>query len=338
MEIREIRVSDAEFADWSAICDAACHADDPDGPRWREREARVLYEPHEHHDVVLWLASDGGQAVGAAALGLPLRDNLRLGEPHVYVTPDKRRRGIGTALLGVVETAAEYRGRSSLLSYLSSSTQTPQTPGKHFAIQHGFTLRITEIRRVQRSPFLVDQIRQAAAAAKPYAYGYEIVTWRDRAPDELVHEFARLEARLSTDAPLGALEYEGEVWDEERVRKSENRYARMGRGTWNAAAIAPDGRMAGITRVSLMNDADNDGFQDTTIVDPAHRGHRLGLVLKAANFETIIADRPRIQQIWTWNADSNSHMIAINETMGYRVEGWDRAYQRDVRATISDRP
>ncbi|HEU0041201.1 MAG TPA: hypothetical protein VFQ15_02510, partial [Jiangellaceae bacterium] len=73
---------------------------------------------------------------------------------------------------------------------------------------------------------------------------------------------------------------------------------------------------------------DECAFQDTTIVDPAHRGHRLGLLLKAANFRSLIHDRPGVQAVWTWNADSNSQMISINETLGYRPEGWSAAYQR----------
>lgn len=332
MDIREIRVADDAFADWFATYHAATVADDPTGPQWTEDEARVLFEPHEYRDRVMWLASEESRPIGAAILSLPLRDNLQLGEPEVYVHPDARRRGIGTALLHVVERAAHTHGRRSLLTYLSSGMGTPQTAGTLFAERHGFTRRIDEVRRVLNPPFPFDAIDEAVAAARPHAADYELVTWRDQAPDKYVHEYARLEARLSTDAPLGDLDYEGEVWDEARIRKSEERCKLMDRGLWLAAAVAPDGQMAGLTEVTISKSSDRDAFQGTTIVDPEHRGHRLGILLKAANFKQVYADRPGIEQIWTWNAESNSHMIAVNETMGYRVEGWDRGYQRDVRA------
>lgn len=331
VKIREITANDADFGAWFNAQRRAVLADDPTGPQWREREVAVVYDPHEHHDVKLWLADDGGHAVGAAVLGLPLRDNLHLGEPELYVPPEFRRRGIGTALLEVVEGAARQYGRTSLMAFLSSSVDTQETPGTTFAEHHGFTLRITEIRRAQSPPFPLADIADAVKTAEPHAEGYKIITFRDSTPDELIEEYARLEARLSTDAPLGDLEYEGEVWDDARIRKSEERAARMGRASWCAVAIAPDGSMAGMTRIKIALDSDDEGFQDTTIVDPRHRGHRLGLLLKAANFTAIDRDRPGIKKIWTWNAETNAQMIAINETLGYRVEGWDRAYQRDVR-------
>lgn len=331
MEIREIKASDSDFGAWSDVHRKSSVADDPTGPLWRDSELRVVYDPHEHRDIKLWLAEDADVAVGAAALSLPMHDNLHLGEVEIYVRPESRRRGIGTALLNLLEQAADEYGRSSVLTYMSSSIQTPDTPGSLFAERHGFTFRLTEIRRVQRPPFPIDEIAKAVDAAQPYAADYEIVTWRDRTPDDYIDEYARLEARLSTDAPLGDMEYEGEVWDESRIRNSEERSARMHRDAWNAVAMAPDGSMAGMTRVVIPRDSDEHGYQDSTIVDPQHRGHRLGLLLKATNFDNFYRDRPGIQAIWTWNAESNAHMIAVNETMGYRVEGWDKMYQRDVR-------
>lgn len=331
MDIRRIHATDEAFSDWFAVYQDASATDDPSGPQWREREFRAAFEPSEHRDVLVWLAEDQSRPIGAAALILPLRDNVSLAAPEIYVRADARRRGVGTALLGVVERAASERDRTSLLAYVSSSTETPVTPGSGFAEHHGFTARITEIRRVARPPFPLETIAAAVRAAAPFAAEYEIVSWRDTAPDTYVKEYARLEGRLSTDAPMGDLEYEGEMWDEARIRTMEDRHKRAGRNIWTTAAIAPNGLMAGFTQVVIAHDSDHDALQDTTIVDPAHRGHRLGIVLKATNLEQVLADRPGVRQIWTWNAENNTNMIAINETMGYEIEGWDRAYQRDVR-------
>lgn len=330
MQIRPIKATDDAFSAWYDIYQDAYVTDYPTGPRYTEREMRVICEGHEHRAVELWLADDAGRTVGAAMLGLPLRDNLKLGEPEVWVRPDARRRGVGTALLEVVTAAAREQERSSLMTYVDGPLATPQTPGTAFAEQRGFTRRISEIARVQRPPFDLDAIVEAETAAKPFAAGYEIITWRGPVPGEHVAEYARLEARLSTDAPLGELDYEAEAWDEARIRKSEERYARMGREIWSAVAVAPGGSMAGVTRVVLLEDSDETGFQDTTLVDPEHRGHRLGLLVKAANLRHILANRPGVKSIWTWNADSNAHMISINETLGYRVAGWSAGYQRDI--------
>jgi GNAT superfamily N-acetyltransferase len=331
MLIRPIDTRDAEaFSAWYEVYLAARLADHPTGPRWLEHELSVVYEGSEHHRSRLWLAGDGGRAVGAAVLGLPMRDNLTLGEPEVFVRPEARRRGIGTALLRAVEDAARTERRTSLLVYLEGPTSRSATSGTRFAEHHGFDRRITEIARVQRPPFDVEAIDAAVREAEPFAVGYEIVTWRDEVPDPYVAEFARLEARLSLDAPLGELDYEGEVWDEPRIRAAEQRRRRMRRQSWNAAAVASDGSLAGMTTIVIAVDSDDTAFQDTTIVDPVHRGHRLGLLLKAANVRAVLAERPGVRAVWTWNAETNTQMIAINETLGYRVEAWSAGYQRDL--------
>jgi hypothetical protein len=85
-----------------------------------------------------------------------------------------------------------------------------------------------------------------------------------------------------------------------------------------------------MTTIVIAVDSDDTAFQDTTIVDPVHRGHRLGLLLKAANVRAVLAERPGVRAVWTWNAETNTQMIAINETLGYRVEAWSAGYQRDL--------
>jgi hypothetical protein len=63
--------------------------------------------------------------------------------------------------------------------------------------------------------------------------------------------------------------------------------------------------------------------QGITLVDPAHRGHRLGLWTKIENLRYAIDELPGMRYIDTWNATVNAHMIAINERMGFRpVDAW----------------
>ncbi len=40
---------------------------------------------------------------------------------------------------------------------------------------------------------------------------------------------------------------------------------------------------------------------------------------------------PGLATIDTWNMESNSFMIAVNETLGYEVLGRELEFQRDVR-------
>jgi len=60
----------------------------------------------------------------------------------------------------------------------------------------------------------------------------------------------------------------------------------------------------------------------------SHRGHRLGLLLKADMMRWLADAEPELEQLDTWNMESNTHMIAVNERLGYRVMGREMQFQR----------
>ncbi|MGZ4492490.1 MAG: GNAT family N-acetyltransferase, partial [Nocardioidaceae bacterium] len=51
----------------------------------------------------------------------------------------------------------------------------------------------------------------------------------------------------------------------------------------------------------------------------AHRGHRLGLLLKIEMLRWVAAVRPEVRATETWNSTANHHMLAVNERLGTRV-------------------
>ena len=328
--IRTIDASDDAYSAWFAAYDAAHQHDFPDGPHWVEHESRVRNTPNSEYDCCVLMATDeAGATVGAAVAHLPLNDNLTMAQFEVAVPPVFRRRGIGTALLHAAEAEARRRGRTRFMADIEGPAGPYESSGTRFAEHHGYTRRIVEILRAQRLPIDAARLDELEQAARPHAAGYEIVTWRDLVPDQYIDEYARMMARMSTDAPLGELDYEPEQWDAARV---ENRYARvalMRRGSWGAAAMALDGTMAGLTEIVASHDSDRLAFQDETIVDPQHRGHRLGLMVKIANLRRLLHDRPGVQSVWTGNADTNTFMISVNEKLGYEIAGWMAGYQRD---------
>jgi hypothetical protein len=60
----------------------------------------------------------------------------------------------------------------------------------------------------------------------------------------------------------------------------------------------------------------------------AHRGHRLGGLLKLDMLRWLADEQPQLETIDTWNAESNGHMIGVNEALGYEVIGRALAFQR----------
>ena len=79
------------------------------------------------------------------------------------------------------------------------------------------------------------------------------------------------------------------------------------------------GEMAAMTQVAIDPESPQWGHQALTAVTRAHRGHRLGLLVKAEMLEWLASAEPQIEQIDTGNAASNQHMIAVNEALGYEV-------------------
>jgi GNAT superfamily N-acetyltransferase len=88
-----------------------------------------------------------------------------------------------------------------------------------------------------------------------------------------------------------------------------------------AALAGPDdevAEVAGWTRLVLPADAGEPARQLDTAVLPDHRGHGLGLWLKATMLRRVREADPAVAEITTGTADDNRHMHALNAALGYR--------------------
>jgi GNAT superfamily N-acetyltransferase len=156
-------------------------------------------------------------------------------------------------------------------------------------------------------------------------------TWEDHIPDEWIDQFADLETRLTMDEPNADLELEPEPWDADRVRYYDAQYAAAGKGYLvTAAEHVPSGRIVAMTMLLYVKDRKDFSEQETTIVLPEHRGHRLGMLVKAVNLQAHARVRPETRRISTWNNENNPHMLAINVALGFRPAGGSAALQAKV--------
>ena len=64
-----------------------------------------------------------------------------------------------------------------------------------------------------------------------------------------------------------------------------------------------------------------------------HRGHRLGMRMKLANLVALDDADPTRERIYTWNADENEHMLAINVALGFRPFALESTWQRPAAAS-----
>jgi RimJ/RimL family protein N-acetyltransferase len=168
-------------------------------------------------------------------------------------------------------------------------------------------------------------------AATPGAPGYSVVQWRDRAPEEYLTDIGRLDGRLFLDAPTGDLVIEAPTVDAARVRQGEEVGLAHGERTYHTG-IRHDasGALVAWTTLAFESTIPWHAWQHITIVDPAHRGHRLGLWCKAVNLRWVCEREPALRVVDTWNAAANTHMIAINEALGFRAVDVFTQWQKEI--------
>ena len=142
---------------------------------------------------------------------------------------------------------------------------------------------------VERRPGLVAEVGGAAD-------DYTMVTFDTVCPDEHLASFGRLLGMLIAEIPLGDLDLEDSEWTPERLRAAEQRCVSIGRHVLTALAIAPDGSVAGSSDVRINAADSSHGQIGITLVDPAHRGHRLGLALKIATARPRAGGLPRLRE------------------------------------------
>jgi hypothetical protein len=203
------------------------------------------------------------------------------------------------------------------------------SPGAPFAIGRGYQARSREIHRRQHLDELpVDKLEVLHTEAAAFAAAYELVRIVGSAPAELLDGLAGLTTAIN-DAPLDDLDIEDEVSSPERVRNYEA--ARIGSGERLYRLVArhrETGALAGHTIVVVEGERPWIGFQHDTAVAREHRGHRLGLLLKSAMNLWLADVEPQLRTIDTWNAESNDHMVEVNDVLGYRWMGRVLAFQR----------
>jgi hypothetical protein len=133
------------------------------------------------------------------------------------------------------------------------------------------------------------------------------------------------------DAPTDDLDIEDEVFTPERIRRFES--AQLGRGRRIYRLVAREratGALAGHTVVGVEAERPWHSWQFDTSVLGAHRGHRLGLLLKADMLRWLADAEPQLRTLDTWNAASNAHMIRVNEALGYRVVAKETEWQKHL--------
>jgi GNAT superfamily N-acetyltransferase len=315
---------------------AAQTVDVPDLPEpcWEYFLGKMTH-PWPGHPARHFLARAGGEPAGYLSLALPDLDNTENGHVEMYVHPEHRRHGVGQALIDRAASVARQEGRKRLIgdsvAALPGGVARPDA-GTGFARSLGAKAALTDVRRrLDLATVDEDALAEQLAQAWLRADGYSLVWWRDVVPGEYIDDIAYLDGRLVKDAPMGDLVWEPEIVDRRRIRAAEAAVRARKRRRYNTGVRHnASGRVVAFTTLDLAHCPAEHAWQQITIVEPRHRGHRLGTIVKIENLRYARVHEPQLRVVDTFNAAENAHMIAINEQVGFRpVDSWIN-YQLDL--------
>jgi GNAT superfamily N-acetyltransferase len=306
-----------------AVHAAAVAADDPDGeppdslptfrawlsPGWQG-------EPNEAWYLPAGRAGQCGPVAGWYRIQFPDLENRDRAYLTLTVRPDIRQRGLGRALLAHAARRAAAEGRTVI-----DSQAMQGSAGEAFARRLGAEPGILDVRRIlDLRAVPAGRFAEIKATAARHAAGYSLTSWTGATPEDKLGQAAHVQNAMN-DAPREEGWFEDDIWDADRMRaRADTRVRRAGHHGYAIAAVHEEtGEMAALTRVYIDPAEPAWGHQGLTAVTRPHRGHRLGLLTKAAMLEWLTSAEPRLERIVTTNAEVNSHMIAVNEALGYRL-------------------
>lgn len=325
-------------ADVPALYDIAveAHPVDHGGPFLQDSGAFAAgFRAGEGEGVdTLVVRTPDGEIAGFTKIVTWTRDNRHLAEIIGAVRPGLRRRGYGTALVDAARARVAELGRTTIV--VETKNPVNDGPGDPGATAMFTTLGWAEVLRENYYSLDIASVDPALwekerLRAWEKATGYTLVTWADGLagpmPAELAPGIAALLSRFQSDTPTGDMAIEDMDYDAARVLADVENSRRTGRTVVNAVVRSASGEVAGWTKLSIRRGSENVGSQGITMVGAAHRGHRLGMVLKTENLRFARSLFPGLTTVLTDNAADNTYMIAVNEAMGFRLHQRSSVFQ-----------
>ncbi|GAA2172558.1 GNAT family N-acetyltransferase [Agrococcus versicolor] len=284
-----------------------------------------------------------GRLVGAAHLWLPLAESTDVLDFGTAAEPGldaSTARAVHAALVERALAVAGTERRRTIMGGSPGAATGDRTAATGFGaadpghpeaaplVAAGF-----ELEQVYRVSLLhldaVHDLRARLEAASARSRGYDVVAWQGETPGVHREAMRRLHERMSTDAPVGGLALEPEVWSDERLAAFEQQKAEGGRTIRTVAARDASGTLVGFS--TLFVGSGDVARQHDTLVVREHRGHGLGMLLKLANLVELDGHHPGHRRVSTWNAEENRPMLATNEAVGFAPIAYEAVWQRTPR-------
>ncbi len=242
---------------------------------------------------------DDGEPAGTALLMAPAPTYSIV---QLFVRPDSRRHGLGTALFETVNAAAREEGIASYLMHHSDPA------GAAFAEKLGGV-------DGQRDVASEVRLREAEIPAPVLPPGWRLVSWRGPAPDELIESYAQARAAID-DAPSPdgfALDPIDVAW----VRAMEETAAARNREIWVTVAVDERGEVGAFTDIRTSPPSSQVADTDDSATALWARRRGLATAVKRESLRRLRAERPDVEVVRTVNAEGNVGMRTVNTKVGF---------------------
>ncbi len=266
----------------------------------------------------LGVAADVPVATGTVELFMA--DNTEKAWVFANTRPERRRQGFGSTMLDFLVERARAEQRTTLITAAEYPFEADEShPYRQFLIGRGFTFSQQEVHRVLELPADNDTLDRLEAEAAAHHRDYTFADYEGLPPESMREDYCILLNHIMVDAPSGTVDFEeGRTTPDVLVQREKMSQA-AGRTTYITVALDRAGVPVAHNVLQVpATDADKIFNQDT-LVRRDHRGHRLGFATKIRNLRRVFALHPDRTAVHTWNAETNSAMVAINDAIGFRA-------------------
>lgn len=246
-----------------------------------------------------------------------------------FVLPEFRRQGIASRMLGkITELAKEWGLKKMLCGGYGKDASNGFC--KHFGAEMVSLELERKLKLSNANWTMIEEFSKPTSKNTDFA-----IELHDGNPKDQKEEYFRLYAKFCAESYTIEMEPDHDEDFTVKEMEEENKKPPEDKDKLIVAlAKTPEGKIAGLTNITIDRNNPSQSHQHITGVQKDYRGKGIGLRLKAVTALHIRDNHPQVESITTYISNENKWMADINEMMGFMVTSRNEMYRFDVEQSI----